>query len=180
MVSFGAYQGLGRVDIAYQGRVNPSVQEEVARVCALASLTGWRKTMRLITTLALSAALSIGAVMPSQAAAGMADETDINKGLLIAAIAEKIQRECDTIGGRVFKARAYLNSLKDMANERGYSDAEIEAYINDDHEKAKMRAKRNAYFKSKGASNLDPESLCVLGHKEIAANSQIGSFLRAK
>lgn len=136
--------------------------------------------MRVIMTLALSAALSFGAMAPSQAAAGMADEADINQGLLMAAIVEKIQRECDTISGRFFKGRSYLNALKDMATDRGYSDAEIEAYINDDQEKAKMRAKRNAYFKSKGASNLDPESLCVLGHKEIAANSQIGSFLRAK
>ena len=60
------------------------------------------------------------------------------------------------------------------------SRAEIEAYINDDVEKAEMRERRNAFFKARGASNLDPESLCTLGRAEIARNSQIGYLLREK
>ncbi|WP_371223569.1 DUF5333 domain-containing protein [Roseovarius sp. 2305UL8-3] len=136
--------------------------------------------MRMITTCVLSAALSMGLAMPSQAANGLAGEADINNGLLTAAIAEKIQRECRSIGARIFKGRAYLNGLKDLASDRGYSDAEIEAYINNDQEKAKMRERRNEYFKANGASNLDPDSLCVLGRSEIAKNSQVGALLRAK
>jgi len=132
--------------------------------------------MRMISSMALCLAFAV----PSQAVAGMADEKDINDGLLVAAIAEKIQRECDTIGGRLIKGRAYLNGLKDLANARGYSDAEIEAYIDDDVEKARMRDRRNTYYSSKGASNLDADSLCVLGHQEIAKNSTIGQLLRAK
>ena len=136
--------------------------------------------MRLISTFVLAAAVSFMFALPSDAKAGMAQEADINNGLLTAAIAEKIQRECRTIGGRLWKGRSFLNALKDMATARGYSDTEIENYINDDVEKAKMRERRNAYFKSKGASNLDPESLCLLGHDEIAKNSQMGRLLRAK
>ena len=136
--------------------------------------------MRKISTLVLSAALSLSMIAPANAASGLPAEKEINDGLLIAAVAEKIQRECGSIGGRLMKGRAYLNGLKDQANARGYSDAEIEAYINDDLEKAKMRERRNAYFKRNGASNLDPDSLCVLGHKEIARKSQIGILLRAK
>lgn len=130
------------------------------------------------TTLAIGFALGLG--LPAQAASGLAGEKDINNGLLAAAVAEKIQRECDSIGGRLIRARSYANALKAKARDRGYSDAEIESYVRDDAEKAKMRAKRNAYFKSKGASNLDPDSLCVLGKAEIAAGSQIGQLLRAK
>ena len=138
--------------------------------------------MRMITSLVLSAALalSLGMTGPSQAASGLANEQDINNGLLIAAIAEKIQRECKSIGGRLFKARAYAHGLKGVAEERGYSMDEIEAYLDDSAEKKKMRERRNAYFKSKGASNLDPDSLCVLGQREIASKSQIGALLRAK
>lgn len=136
--------------------------------------------MRMIPTTVLSAVLGLSLVLPSHAANGLAGEKDINNGLLIAAVAEKIQRECGSIGGRLIRGRAYLNNLKDMATERGYSDAEVEAYIDNDVEKAKMRARRNAYFQSKGASNLDPDSLCVLGHAEIAKQSQIGQLLRAK
>jgi len=73
-----------------------------------------------------------------------------------------------------------VNDLKDLALERGYTEDEIDAYVNDDAEQDKMRVKRNAYFKSKGASNLDPDSLCVLGREEIRKNSRIGSLLKAK
>ncbi|MRU14330.1 hypothetical protein FDP25_02690 [Roseovarius sp. A21] len=137
--------------------------------------------MRMMTTLVLSATLASAAIAGSASTKpGLPREADINNGLLAVAAADKIRRECDSISGRFWRARSYLNGLKDLASERGYTDDEIDAYINDDAEQDKMRAKRNAYFKSKGASNLDPDSLCVLGREEIRKNSQIGSLLRAK
>lgn len=133
--------------------------------------------MKLIHSIALSLALATAA---NASQGGLAGEKDINNGLLIIAAADKIRRACDTIGARFFVARSYIGQLKDMAQERGYSDEEIDAYINDDEEKAKMRDRRNAYFKSRGASNLDHQSLCVLGRDEIARGSGIGKLLRAK
>lgn len=112
--------------------------------------------------------------------AGLADETDINEALVAIAAADKIRRECDTIGGRMFKAQSFANDLKDVARARGYSDAEIDAYLDSRDERAKVRAQRNVYFESHGASNLDPASLCVLGHAEIARKSRIGHLLKAK
>lgn len=134
--------------------------------------------MRKMTSLVLTTALALSVAAP--ASAGLKDENDLNNGLLVAAVAEKIQRECRSIGARMFKARKFANTLKDQAEARGYSMAEIEAYVDDSDEKRAMRERRNAYFKSKGASNLDPDSLCVLGHAEIKKNSQIGQLLRAK
>lgn len=137
--------------------------------------------MRKMTLAVFTATFGLGLGLAGTGqAAGLADETDINNGLLAAAAAEKIQRECSTIGARMFVARSYANELKEVALSRGYTMQEIEAYVDDDEEKRKMRERRNAYFKSKGASNLDPDSLCVLGHEEIKKNSQIGQLLRAK
>ena len=137
--------------------------------------------MRMMTTLVLSATIASAAIAGSASTKpGLPGETDINNGLLAVAAADKIRRECDSISARFFRARSYLNGLKELASERGYTESEIDAYINNDAEQDKMRAKRNAYFKSKGASNLDPDSLCVLGREEIRKNSQIGSLLRAK
>lgn len=135
--------------------------------------------MRMIAPLILALSLG-GGVAAADARSGLAQEADINAGLLAVAVADKIRRECDGIGARLFTARAYAGQLKEMAIERGYSDAEIDAYINDKAEKAKMREKRNAYFKSKGASNLDPASLCRLGQEEIRNRTTIGSLLKAK
>ena len=133
--------------------------------------------MRLITTLVLSAALMANAGV---AQAGLADERDINEGLLMLAVADKIRRSCDSIGGRLMRAQSYANQLEQLAAERGYSNDEIDDYINSKANRAAMRERRNAYFASKGASNLDHESLCVLGQDEMARNSAAGRLLRAK
>ncbi|SLN49945.1 hypothetical protein ROA7450_02465 [Roseovarius albus] len=133
--------------------------------------------MRMIAPLVFAAMLSSTAV---QAQAGLKNEDDINHGLLIVAVAEKINRACDSIGVRVFAARGYVNDLKDIARERGYSEKEIRSYLNNKQNKAEMRERRNAFYKSRGASNLDHASLCKLGHGEIKKNSQIGVLLRAK
>lgn len=120
------------------------------------------------------------AICSSPVWAGLSEESDINEGLVAIAAADKIRRECNTIGGRMFKAQSYANKLKDAARARGYSEAEIDAYLGSKAERAKVRAERNAYFESKGASNLNPASLCVLGHAEIASQSRIGVLLRSK
>ena len=141
--------------------------------------------MRLITTFALCVSLAASALPASAGAgsykdSGLYKEKDINDGLLIIAVADKIRRSCDTIGGRLITARSYVNALKGLAESRGYSGDEIDSYINDKAGKAEMRERRNAYFQRRGASNLDHESLCVLGREEIAKKSQIGRLLKAK
>lgn len=133
--------------------------------------------MRLILTTLIALSL---AGMANAARADLADEKDINAGLLAVSVADKIRRECDEFSGRFWAARSYANQLKGMAAERGYTDAQVDAYVNDSAEKAKMRERRNAYIKSKGASNLDSASLCRLGREEIKNRSRIGSFLKAK
>ena len=43
-----------------------------------------------------------------------------------------------------------------------------------------VRQRRDAYFTARGASSLDPESLCALGRSEIAGGTPIGRLLTAK
>ncbi len=137
--------------------------------------------MRMMKSLVLGAVMATtAATAQATAKPGLPAEKEINDGLLVVAVADKIRRECDAISARLFTARAYLTDLKDRAAEQGYSEAEIDSYINNDEEKAKMRMKRNAYFKARGASNLDPASLCSLGREEIRKQSQIGLLLKAK
>jgi len=135
--------------------------------------------MKHLTAIALG--LSVLAGAPAAAAGpGLQNEDDINNGLLIMAAADKIRRECDSISPRLGRAHAYKASLEKMATDRGYSQSEIDAYVNNDVEKMRVRERRNTYFQSRGASNLDAESLCVLGRAEISAGSQIGLLLKAK
>jgi len=126
------------------------------------------------------AALAVAALVPAASAASLSQETDINDALFEIAVANEIRKECDSISPRLFTAIGRMNDLKAEARRRGYSDAEIDAYVNDKTEKRKMRERRNAYIRAQGAVPDDGPSLCALGRTEISKRSRIGSLLRAR
>ncbi|WP_297774793.1 DUF5333 domain-containing protein [uncultured Roseovarius sp.] len=130
--------------------------------------------MRVMVGAIVVLTLGSGAV---QAKPGLSAEDDINGGLLAVGIADEIRKKCDSIDGRVFKALFYMNGLRKLARERGYSNAEINAYVDDKEEKRKMRRKGEAYMAAKGVDPEKPETFCDLGRAEIAAGTQIGKFL---
>lgn len=138
-------------------------------------------TPRTLTSQTLALVVAAGLALPATAAqSGLRQEADITNALLVISVADKIRRACDSIGANLFKARSLVNNVKELALERGYSEAEIDHYINDKANRAEMRGMRNEYFASKGANNFDAESLCVLGRDEIASNTQIGRLLRQR
>ncbi len=126
------------------------------------------------------AALAVAAMVPAASAASLSQETDINTALFEIAVANEIRKECDSISPRIFTAIGRMNALKSEARRRGYSDAEIDAYVNDKAEKQKMRARRNEYIRAQGAVPDDGPSLCALGESEIAKQSRIGALLVAR
>jgi len=126
------------------------------------------------------AALAVAALVPAASAASLSQEADINGALFEIAVANEIRKRCDSISPRIFTALSRMRALKDEARKRGYSDAEIDAYVNDEVEQQKMRERRNAYLRAHGAEPKDGPSLCALGQSEIAKQSRIGSLLWAR
>ena len=125
-------------------------------------------------------AVALAASAPVMAADTLARETDINDRLFEIAVADEIRKSCGSISPRFFTAWRRMQALKATAKERGYTDAEIEDYINDKAEKRKMRARSDAYVRKHGAEPNDGPSLCRLGKEEIAKQSRIGSLLVAR
>lgn len=124
--------------------------------------------------------VALSLVMSAPASAGLKDEAQINNGLLAVGIADEIRNRCGSISARTFTALGYLNSLKRMARNKGYSNDEINRYVKNDAEKAKMRKRGEKYLAQNGASTSDPASMCRLGREEIKKRSQIGVLLRAR
>ncbi len=137
-----------------------------------------------VTRTALLAAVMAAGLGASVSAASarphLREVAEINHGLFAVAIAREIKDYCPTIHARYFRAFNFLSSLKRKARDMGYSDAEIEAYVDNDEEKARLRARGEAYLAAKGVSYDDPQSFCALGREEINKSSQIGVLLRAK
>jgi len=121
--------------------------------------------------------LSAGAVQAKQ---NLRDVKAIDDAVFDVAVANKIRKECPDISARMLRALKMYNSAKSHARSLGYSDAEIEAYADSDTEKARLRAKGEAYLRAGGVVASDPQSYCALGRKEIQKSSRIGSLLKEK
>ena len=105
---------------------------------------------------------------------------EIDDGLFAVAVADQIRKECPSISARMFRALSYINALENRARDLGYSEEEIKAYVESKAEKARMRARGEAYLKANGVSYAAPETFCALGKSEIAKATRIGQLLRAK
>lgn len=133
-----------------------------------------RLMLPLITVAMLATSAGARALPP------LREVQEINDGLFAVAIADEIRKECPSISARMFRALSYINALEARAMELGYSAQEIKAYVKSKEEKARLRARGEAYLNANGASYADPETFCTLGRAEIAKGSQIGQLLRAK
>lgn len=132
-----------------------------------------------LAALAMALMVTAGAGAAS-ALPPLSQHSEINEGLLAIGIADEVRKRCDRIAPRYVAAFNYLRSLQRKAGDLGYSDAEIDNYVNSDAEKAKMRARGEAVLAAAGVRKDTPDTYCTYGLAEIKKGSLIGSFLRAK
>ena len=133
--------------------------------------------LRIATVAAvMGLALPVAAV---SAKPPLREVSEIDDSLLWIAIANEIDKRCDDLAGRRLKAIGIMWDLRARANELGYSDAEIRAYVESDSEKSRMRARGNAYVAARGVSYYEPQTFCALGRAEMKKNSAIGVLLKA-
>ena len=73
-------------------------------------------------------AAGLAAAVPAvsaQARPPLAEVPEIADGIFVIVVANKIRRDCDDIGGRLFKGIAQARRLKARANDLGYSDVGV-------------------------------------------------------
>ena len=128
--------------------------------------------------LALTALATLAS--PAAALEPLSKEKYINDRLIAARIADRIRRTCPTIDGRILYAYGEARKLKSYAQKKGYSNAQIDAFLDNRQEKDRIYAVAEDYLKRKGARADDPQSFCAVGRQEIANRSVIGSLLVAK
>lgn len=132
----------------------------------------------LMTSFALLVSLSLAGA--ASARAPLSSVKQIDDGLFAVALAVEISDQCSGIAARTLRGISVLRDLKAQAGRLGYSDAEIEAHVKSKDEKARMRARGEAYVRAQGLDPKKPADLCTLGQQEIAKGSQIGALLRMR
>lgn len=104
----------------------------------------------------------------------------INHRLISARVADRIRKTCPNISARIFYAYSQARALERYALRLGYSQAEIDAFIDSDTEKTRVKAAAEEYLKANGATPGNIPGFCTLGRTEIAKKSVAGSLLRAR
>ena len=129
----------------------------------------------MIAVIALAAALS-AAQLSAQTA--LRDVAKVRDGIIYTGMAYEISEQCDSISARLFRGLNYLQSLRRHARDLGYSEAEIDAYINDGAEKDRLEDIARAQLTRLGAVPGEKDSYCTVGRAQIAANTRVGWLLR--
>jgi hypothetical protein len=119
----------------------------------------------------------LGGALHAQDKPALRDVPVLDNGLFTLGLADQIRKTCPTISARMFAALGAFSDLRQTAKDMGYTRAEVEAHMDSDAEKDRLRARARSYFEEKGL-RPDAAGHCTLGEMEIAAESDVGRLLR--
>ncbi len=139
---------------------------------------------RLSTAIMKRATLAaiLGGSLVAQAVAAQTpppinEEQHINDSLLAAAVGAMILRDCSTIFPRYLVIKGKVDALEEYALGQGYTEEQIEAFLDDKDERKRMRKLANTYLRDHGVVKDDPETFCALGRDEIAKGTLTGEMI---
>lgn len=133
-----------------------------------------RPVLKVLGVIAVVALLA-GA---TSARAELRNVTAVSEGIIAAAIAYEIGDKCGPVDARLLRGIGFLNGLKSHAASLGYSNAQIEAYVDDKAEQDRLEAIARDRLRAMGAVEGEPETYCTVGRAEITSGSPIGQLLR--
>ena len=125
-----------------------------------------------------TAFLSLPAVASADGKVPLPEEAHINEQLIAAAEGDLIRNTCPTIYARDLVVAIKLLQLKYYAEDKGYTEAEVKAFLKDHGQKARVKGAAADYLASAGAVEGDSESYCRVGRDEIAKDTLLGSLLK--
>ncbi len=108
----------------------------------------------------------------------LANEPSITEGLIGVAIAYEIGERCDDISARRFAGINYLLALKREALNLGYSDEEIDAFIDNDAAQDALEAEARQRLRDLGAVSGQWDTYCTVGRSQMAGGTVAGQLLR--
>ncbi|MEM6275780.1 MAG: DUF5333 domain-containing protein [Pseudomonadota bacterium] len=132
--------------------------------------------IRLLLTVILVLA-PLGATLSARSPG---DVSEVRNGLLAVAVGNLIQENCATISPRLIRVYSLRNQLLAAARSEGFTDAEIDAYVDDKAARARLEVEAAAYLRQNGVVDGANDTYCTVGRAEIAANSAVGRLLRER
>lgn len=140
---------------------------------------GHKIMLRFRLALLIAALDLIGIQAQAEGKLPLPEEPHINEQLIAGAAGDKLRKTCPTLSARFFVVWQALRALEQYARDQGYTEEEVEAFLDDKDEKARVNAAADAYLAAAGAIPGNIESYCAAGRAEIAKDTLVGSLLRS-
>ena len=125
--------------------------------------------------LALTVSLAAGT---AQAQSYPGDVTEVTEGLIAVGMAVELSDKCDGVSARRLRGINLLFGLKNTLQSAGFSDAQIDAYIDDRAEKDRLEGIARGRLADLGVNTSDPASYCAVARAQMAQGTQVGQLLR--
>lgn len=126
----------------------------------------------------VGAALISLTMMATTASANPSDVARVTEGLIAVGMALELSEKCGFVGARKIRGLNFLFGLKSHLQDLGYSNREIDDYIDNRTEKDRLEAIARERLYSLGVRTDDPSSYCAVAQAQIAQGTLAGSFLR--
>lgn len=117
---------------------------------------------------------------PAAALPPLSQERHINDSLVQARVADVLRKGCPTLDARLVRAFSEARKLKRYALDQGYSESQIDAFLDSRDERRRIYAEADRYMVANGVVNGQPDTFCRLGQQEIERKTIAGSLLVAR
>lgn len=123
-------------------------------------------------------AAAFGLMLATPSFANPANVERVTEGLIHTGMALELSEKCNSVSARRLRGLNFLFSLKEHLEDLGYSDAEIDAYVDNRAEKSRLEAIARQRLADLGVRTDDPATYCTVARGQIAQGTQVGQLLR--
>jgi len=124
------------------------------------------------------AALALATALAGQASANPANVERVTEGLITAGMAVELDDMCEDVRVRMIRGLNFLQGLRSHLQDLGYSNAEIDAYIDNKAEKDRLEGIARQRLAALGVKTGDSATYCTVARAQIEQDTAVGRLLR--
>lgn len=135
--------------------------------------------MRKTTILAIAmTAATVGLAGNLSAQSALKDVTRVTEGLIAVGMAVELSDECGDLKPRTLRGINFLRSLQNHAKDLGFSQSQIDDFVDNRDEKKRLEAIARGRLADLGVIEGQENTYCTVGRGQISQGTQVGLLLR--
>jgi len=121
---------------------------------------------------------TVGLAGNLSAQSALKDVTRVTEGLIAVGMAVELSDECGSLKPRTLRGINFLRSLENHAKDLGFSQSQIDDYVDSRDEKKRLEAIARGRLADLGVVEGQENTYCSVGRAQMAQGTQVGRLLR--